>query len=72
MALRLEQRSIDSFKNAMSAFLPKYLENDMVFPDHYSYKLGFLQQYIDWFTWTFKWTDIKYTDANFDIQDIKF
>jgi|DEB0MinimDraft_12_1074336.scaffolds.fasta_scaffold199707_1 hypothetical protein len=69
MAIRLEQKSVDKFKNAMQQFLPKYVEHDMKLPTEYSYKIGFLA---DVFTWTYKWTNIKYSTPTFDIKDIKF
>ena len=68
MALRLEKQSIDSVKRAMQEFLPKYVEHDMNLPDHYQYQFGFIA---DVFTWHYKWTDIKYSKPNFDINDIK-
>jgi len=68
MAVRLEQKSIDSFKRAMQEFLPKYISNDAVLPTEYSYTVGLIA---DFLTWKFTWRDIKYSDAVFDINDIK-
>lgn len=69
IAVRLEQASVDAFKNAMQDFLPKYVEHDLKLPTQYSYKFGFLA---DFLTWHYKWTNIKYSKPTFDIRDIKF
>ena len=68
MAIRLEQKSFDAFKSAAQDFLPRYISNDMDLPKEYEYKFGFLTE---WLTWSFKWHNIKYSDASFDFKDVK-
>jgi hypothetical protein len=38
--IRLEQRTINSFKNAMEQFLPYYLNFDINLPHEYHYKFA--------------------------------
>jgi len=49
MALRLEQKTINSWKSAMQNFLPHYINADLALPDNYKYHVGFL---FDFLTWT--------------------
>ena len=69
MALRLEQKTIESWKRAMQSFLPHYINADLELPKTYKYKVGFL---FDFFTWTVNWANIKYDVGTFDFTDIKF
>jgi len=52
MALRLEQKTIESWKNAMQGFLPHYINADMNLPTSYKYQVGFL---FDFLTWNVDW-----------------
>lgn len=63
MALRLEQKTIDSWKRAMQGFLPHYINADLDLPKHYQYHVGFL---FDFLTWTVTWDNIKYDVGKFD------
>ena len=69
MALRLEQKTIESFKRAMQGFLPHYINADLQLPKTYQYNVGFL---FDFLTWTVNWKNIEYDVGEFDFQDIKF
>ena len=69
MALRLEQKTIESFKRAMQGFLPHYINADLSLPKTYQYNVGFL---FDFLTWTVNWKNIEYDVGEFDFQDIKF
>ena len=69
MALRLEQKTIDSWKRAMQEFLPHYINADLDLPKTYQYHVGFL---FDFLTWTVNWSNIKYDVGTFDFKDIKF
>lgn len=69
MATRLEQKTIDKFKKAMSDFAPHYINADLKLPSsyHYDFKMVF-----DVLTWTHNWDEITYDVATFDVNDIKF
>jgi hypothetical protein len=72
MAVRLEQATFVAFKNAMQDFLPNYIEHDFGLPTEYDYQVGLeAGPLTDFLTWKYHWTDIKYTDANFDFRDVK-
>jgi hypothetical protein len=72
IAIRLEQSTVDAFKNAMQAFLPQYIEHDAQLPTNYSYKVGLEIGFLtDLVTWSWDWTDIHYSDARFDFKDVK-
>lgn len=66
MQLRLEQRTINSFKRAMETFLPHYFNFDLQFPNHYHYDFGILFDLIEW---QIDWTDITYTRAELNVGD---
>jgi len=42
MAIRLEQKTIEAWKNSMKDFLPQYLENDYDLPKEYAINFNFL------------------------------
>jgi hypothetical protein len=65
MAVRLEQDTVNAMKVAMQEFLPNFVEHDMKLPSEYHYAFG-----PKWFEWVFDYSQIAYTDANFDIKDI--
>lgn len=69
MALRLEQKTINSWKSAMQSFLPHYINADLALPNTYKYHVGFL---FDFLTWTVEWENIVYDKGKFDFTDIKF
>lgn len=64
MQLRLEQASVDSFKKAMQAFFPHYLNVDLQLPTEYHYTVGL---FLDFLSYKIDWTDIKYDSADLDI-----
>ena len=66
MMLRLDNQSVNGFKDAMAEFLPHYLNVDLRLPTEYSYDLRLLG-----LVWSFKWTDIKYSRLKLDIEDIQ-
>ena len=66
MQLRVEQRTIDSFKRAMESFLPHYFNFDMNFPSEYHYHFS---TFFDMIAWEFDWNNIKYSHAELDIAD---
>lgn len=68
MALRLEQKTINSWKRAMQGFLPHYINFDLNLPKQYTYHVGLL---FDFLTWTIEWTDIEYEMGTFDFTKIK-
>ena len=68
MQLRLEQKTINSFKKAMEFFLPHYLNVDANLPQEYHYEFG---TFFDLVRWEFDWTDIKYSQADLDIKDVE-
>lgn len=48
MMMRLEQKTITSFKKAMEKFLPDYLNYDMQLPHEYQYEFDWLLGIIKW------------------------
>jgi len=68
MQIRLEQKSLDALKMAMQRFFPHYFNADINFPREYEFDFGL---YVDFLTWHFKWSNIQYTQAQLDIQDVK-
>ena len=54
----------------MSQFLPQYIYNDKDLPTRYAYTALLLFD-ADATTWHWDWTNIKYSDAQFDITDIE-
>lgn len=67
MQLRLEQKTIMSFKKAMEYFLPHYINVDAKLPDHYHYGFG---MFFDLIRWEFDWTNIRYSQADLDISGV--
>ena len=67
MIMRIEQHSINQVKNAMQEFLPHYLNFDMKLPTEYEYSFSLL---FDLLVWNVKWTNISYSEAQLDINDI--
>jgi hypothetical protein len=68
MALRLEQKTLDSLKRAMKNFLPHYFNADINFPKNYEFDFGLP---IKMFTYHAHWTNIQYSKAELDIEDVK-
>ena len=67
--LRLEQRTINEFKDAMEAFFPHYFnEEENHLPSDYEWTLNFL---FNMFHIHFKWSKISYSAAEFDIHDTR-
>lgn len=52
----------------MANFLPYYLNVDMDLPKEYSYNVD---MFFDLLNWDIEWTNITYTNANLDIEDIQ-
>ena len=67
MQLRLEQASVNSFKRAMAAFFPHYLNVDLQMPKEYHYTVA---MFLDFLSWKIDWTDIQYDSADLDINDV--
>jgi hypothetical protein len=67
MGLRLEAKTIKSFKLAMQEFLPHYINVDANLPKSYSYTFNLLGGVLPY---TVTWTDIKYDTGTFDFKDI--
>lgn len=72
MMLRLDQSSVNGFRDAMAKFLPHYVDDDYELPTELEYKVGLGRMLFGFFNWDVLWTNIKYTDSDFDIKDIKF
>jgi hypothetical protein len=70
--LRLDQSSVNGFRDAMVKFLPHYIDYDNSLPTELEYNVGLGRMLFGIFNWDVLWTDIKYTDTDFDIKDIKF
>ena len=66
--MRLEQRTINSFKHGLEDFLPHYWNSDMTFPDSLHYEFG---TFFYLFKYTLDWTDIKFSEIDMDIKDVK-
>merc|ERR1740117_2832690 len=66
--IRLEQKSIDSFKMAMQKFFPHYMNMDLNLPKEYKYEFG---MFLDILSYKVEWTNITYTNADLDIKDMK-
>ena len=58
MQLRLEQKTIDSFKRSMEFFLPHYINVDLNLPTEYHYTFGL---FFNLLVWDIHWTHIKYS-----------
>ena len=69
MMLRIDQSSVDGFKNGMSGFLPHYITTDYEMPKDYHYEFGF---FVDFLTWHFDLSDITYGNPHLDIKHVKF
>ena len=67
MGLRLEDKTIKSFKNAMQEFLPHYINVDMNLPKEWSYTFNLLGGALPY---TFTFTNIQYETGQFDFKDI--
>ena len=69
MMLRVDEKSIMNFKDAMTLFFPHYFNADLRLPSEYGFDLETLFSF-----WKIRvqWSDIKYTQAQLDIQDVKF
>jgi hypothetical protein len=64
MGLRLEQRTIDSFKRAMNNFLPHYFDYDYKYPTELHYAMAMF--YDEWI-WKVDFTNIVFEQADLDI-----
>ena len=70
MAIRLEQQTVEAMKRAMQEFLPNYVQHDIGLPKTAEYAIRPWD--ISWLSWEWNWTDITYSQPNFDIKDIVF
>jgi len=68
MQLRMEQKTLDAFKKAMTKFLPNYVNHELPLPKNYHYEFGL---FFDMLSYTIDWTDITYTDIDLDVKDVK-
>ena len=68
MQLRMEQKTLDAFKKAMTNFLPNYVNHELPLPKNYHYEFGL---FFDMLSYTIDWTDITYTDIDLDVKDVK-
>jgi len=69
IGLRLEETTVNAFKNAAQDFLPRYVYTDMMLPKESSYTASF---WFDMIEWTIEWHDITYSLPKFDLTDIVF
>jgi hypothetical protein len=69
MQIRLEQQSINALRKAMESFLPHYINADLNLPKSYNFTFDL---FFDGLIWNYQWTDITYSNAKLDIQDIRF
>jgi hypothetical protein len=70
--MRLDQSSINGFKNAMMKFLPHYINHDLKLPDSYYIEVGFGDILWGAFTRHISWTDVKYMPILTDLQHTHF
>ena len=68
MALRLNQNTIDTFKNAMIPFLPEYIENNLSKAKSYDYTF---RAFFGLINIPFHWRDIVFEYPEFDIKGVK-
>lgn len=69
MQIRLEQSTVNAFKDVMQKFLPKYLySNTIEMPETLHYEFGF---FFNLLNWKIDWTDIVSKKPDLDIKDIK-
>ena len=66
--VRLEQNTINQFKNAMEQFLPHYMNFDVNLPHEYHNKFNL---FFDSFRMSLDWNNITYSDVDLDIADIQ-
>ena len=69
--IRIDQASINGFKNAMSQFFPHFLDTDMDLPKEFSFDVGLGDILWELFTWHVSWSDIEFTDVKLDIPSIR-
>lgn len=69
---RIDQSSINGFKNAMMKFLPHFINHDMKLPDSYYIEVGFGDILWGAFTRHISWTDVKYGPIITDLKDSYF
>lgn len=70
--MRLDQSSINGFKNAMMRFLPHYINHDLKLPESYYIEVGFGDILWGAFTRHISWTDVKYGPILTDLKDSYF
>jgi hypothetical protein len=59
---------MDALKSSMEKFLPHYVDADLNLPKEYKFDIEF---FLDILSWHYKWTNIKYSNINMDIRDVK-
>lgn len=69
--VRLEQKSVNGVKFAMSKFFPHYIERDMHLPESFSFDVGAGDVLGGIFARHVTWSDINYTNALWNIIGIK-
>ena len=67
MMLRLDQPSINAFKNAMAKFMPHFFNVDLKLAKSYAYNFNFFE----FFNYNITWDNVQYDNASLDMKDIK-
>ena len=68
MGLRLTPATVNAVTRSLQSFLPHFLNYDTVTPTELKYSFS---DYMGWYTWHFKFYDITFDHADFDIMDTK-
>ena len=69
--MRIDQSSINGFRNALAKFLPHFIDHDLELPTEYEFQVGFGDILWGAFTRNIKWSDIVYNAIMTDIADLK-
>ena len=68
MQLRLEQKTLDATKSALSQFLPQFVNHKLPLPKTYHYEFGL---FFDLLSYQVDWTNITYSEIDLDVADVK-
>lgn len=69
MMLRVDEFSVEAMKSVITRLLPVYVHQDMGLPSEYHYEYTSRIPGLDW---KVDWEDIKYSDLDLKMEDIRF